>query len=143
LSIVARGVNRALVAGLIVFIAGVVRDLQWHATHATQQEFETASKQAEVHLLLWLGALVLLVVTWLTLSRPPFRDRSRGYVLAFASAVVYAVVSIWHFIEHANGNDPELAHLFLYAAGFGIVAGGILALLATRRGQKPEVPRPM
>ena len=41
--------------GLVVFLAGVVRDLQWHATHDTQTNFETASKQVAVHWLLFLG----------------------------------------------------------------------------------------
>jgi hypothetical protein len=139
----AQGINRALGAGLVVFLAGVARDQQWHATHDTQNQFETASKQAEVHWLLWLGVLILLVATWMARRRPGLAGRNRGYGLTFASALVFAGVSVWHFIEHANGNDPQLAHLLLYGSGFAIVAGGVLALLDARRGQASQPPDPV
>jgi MFS family permease len=131
------GMNRLLMGGLVLFLAGVARDLQWHATHDTQTEFETASKQIEVHWLLWLGTLVLLVGSWLALGRPGTAGRKRGYLISFVSSVVYAAVSVWHFVEHANGNDPELAHLFLYVGAIGIVAGVTLALLDARRAPTP------
>jgi hypothetical protein len=133
--------RRALAAGLVVFIAGIVRDLQWHATHDTQQEFETASKQAEVHWLLWLGVLVLVVVSWLGLRRSGPGRRDRAYLLMFASGVAYAAVSVWHFIEHANGTDPELAHALLYVTSLGIVVGTALVLWAMRGGQARQPTR--
>jgi hypothetical protein len=103
-------------------------------------EFETASKQAEVHWLLWLGALMVLAVTLLTLSRSPFPTRNRGYRLTFASTVLFAIVSVLHFIEHANGTDPELARIFLYGTSFAILAGATLTLIAGRRGEAPRPP---
>jgi hypothetical protein len=68
--------NRALAAGLALFIAGVIRDLQWHATHNTQREFETASKRAEVHWLLWasfgiVGGVVLALLDAGRAPQPP------------------------------------------------------------------------
>jgi LPXTG-motif cell wall-anchored protein len=105
--------------------------MQWHATHDTQREFETASKQVEVHWILWVGALMLLVASWLALRRSRKADR-RPLVVTFTSAAVYALVSVWHFIEHANGADPQLAHVFLYVTALGMVAGATLALLAAR-----------
>ncbi len=132
-----RGVNRALAVGLVVFLAGAARDIQWHATHDTQTEFETASKQIEVHWLLWLGALALIVCSWLAIRRSEAARRSRGYLVVFISGAVYAVVSVWHFIEHANGNDPQLAHAFLYAAATGMTVGLLLALVAARRPALP------
>jgi predicted membrane channel-forming protein YqfA (hemolysin III family) len=131
--VVARRMNLAFAAGLVVFIAGIARDLQWHATHDTQKEFETASKQVEVHWLLWLGALTILIVSAEALRRST-SGHSRNIRVAFGSAVVYACVSVWHFIEHANGNDPQVAHLFLYAAAIGIIAGTVLALVPGRAG---------
>jgi 4-hydroxybenzoate polyprenyltransferase len=122
-----RRIDLALGISVLVFLAGIVRDLQWHATHDTQREFETASKQVEVHAILWLGALAILVVSALALKRAQTRS-TPGYRITFISAVAYAGISIWHFIEHANGNDPELAHLFLYASSLAIVSGAFLVL---------------
>jgi hypothetical protein len=121
-----------LAAGLVVFVAGVARDLQWHATHDTQKEFETASKQVEVHWLLWLGALAVLATSYLLIRRFGTAGKGRYALVAFLSAVLYAVVSVWHFIEHANGSDPQVAHLFLYAASIGIAAGAGLTLYSER-----------
>src|SRR4051812_50192944 len=76
-----RSVPRIMAAGLVVFLAGIARDVQWHATHNTQQQFETASKQVEVHWLLWLGVILLFVSCWLGLTRAtPARSR-RGLPL--------------------------------------------------------------
>lgn len=124
--------NRALAAGLVIFLAGIARDLQWHATHDTQREFETASKQIEVHWLLWLGVVVMLVAVSVALMRSEPESRSSGYGVTLVSGVIYAGVSVWHFIEHANGNDPQLAHVFLYAGAFAIALGAILALVGRR-----------
>jgi cytochrome bd-type quinol oxidase subunit 2 len=131
--------NRALGVGLVVFLAGIGRDLQWHATHNTQREFETASKQVEVHWLLWLGVVVIILAASAALMRSEPAPRTFSYRLTFASALAYAGVSVWHFIEHANGNDPQLAHVFLYAGAFGIVLGAVLALVGRRgRGVPPS-----
>jgi hypothetical protein len=122
-----RRIDLALGASVLVFLAGIVRDLQWHATHDTQREFETASKQVEVHAILWVGALAILTVCALAFRRGQTRSTA-GYRVTLASAVAYAGISVWHFIEHANGNDPELAHLFLYASSLAMVSGAFLAL---------------
>jgi hypothetical protein len=132
-----RGLNRTLAVGLVVFLAGAGRDIQWHATHDTQTEFETASKQIEVHWLLWLGALMLLVVSWGALRRAETPARNPAYLMVFAGGLVYAVVSVWHFVEHANGGDPQLAHAFLYASSLLMVVGAVLGLATSRR---PVVP---
>jgi FtsH-binding integral membrane protein len=124
-----------LAAGLVIFLAGIARDLQWHATHDTQREFETAAKQVEVHWLLWVGVTLVLVACWMALTRSPANGARRGYLLTAASGTVYTVVSVWHFIEHANGADPQVAHAFLYAASVGLVWGASLALIASGRAR--------
>ena len=113
-----RRLDLALGIALLVFLAGVARDLQWHATHDTQAEFETASKQVEVHAILWLGALAMLIVSILALRRAG-ASSSVGYRITLISAVAYAAIAVWHFIEHANGNDPQVAHVFVYASQLG------------------------
>jgi len=131
-----------MAAGLVVFLAGIARDVQWHAAHNTQQQFETASKQVEVHWLLWLGVILLLVACWLALRRSSGIGAERGYLLTAASGAVYAVVSVWHFIEHANGADPQLAHAFLYTASGALVAGALMALVDSRAVPSARRQRP-
>jgi hypothetical protein len=120
-----------LAGGLLVFVGGSARDVVWHATHNAQKDFETAATQIEVHWLLWVGALLLLGLSALALRRPDVAGSSRAYAIIFASGAVYVPVSIWHFIEHANGTDPQIAHLFLYLAAMGLVVGAVLALANT------------
>jgi hypothetical protein len=134
-----RRIEIALGVSLFVFLAGIARDLQWHATHDTQTEFETASKQIEVHAILWVGALALLIVCGIALRRVDAVPRA-AYLLAFASALIYAGVSVWHFIEHANGADPQLAHLFLYATSVAMTVGAGVALARAIREPKAGIP---
>jgi hypothetical protein len=136
----ARRVHLALAGGLVLFLAGVVRDLAWHATHDTQKEFETASTQVAVHWLLWAGALALLLVSGFAL-RGDRDGGSRAYALTLAAAVAYAPLSIWHYIEHANGNDPQLVHVFLYITSAGLVVGACAALLGVVRSRSTERAR--
>jgi hypothetical protein len=124
-----RNLRIALAAGLVVFLAGTVRDFQWHATHDTQKEFETALRQIEVHWLLWLGAIAIIVVAGLALRRAEPSSERNGYLLALGAGCAYASVSVWHFIEHANGADPQVAHIFLYASAGLTIAGVGLVLL--------------
>jgi hypothetical protein len=137
MTVSARRLQLAIVIGLLVFLGGIGRDLGWHATHDTQREFETASTQVVVHWLLWVGALMLLVTGVIALRRPDTERGHRGFSIAVLCAVVYAVVSVWHFIEHANGNDPQVAHVFLDISAAGIVAATVAGLVLTRRGARP------
>jgi hypothetical protein len=123
-----RAIRISLAIGLIVFLAGTARDLQWHATHDTQRAFETASKQIGVHWLLWLGGLIIVVAAGLALRRPELTRETRAYLIAFAAGIAYAVISVWHFIEHANGADPQVAHAFLYATA-GLMVAAVLRVL--------------
>jgi hypothetical protein len=127
----ARATRALLLAGLLVFLAGTARDLQWHATHDTQSEFETASKQIEVHWLLWLGALIVIAAAGMAMRRLELTQKTRGYLVAFAAGIAYALISVWHFIEHANGADPEVAHIFLYVSAGLMLAGVVRALAVT------------
>jgi FtsH-binding integral membrane protein len=127
--VMARRISLVLAGALALFLGGVVRDLAWHATHDTQKEFETASTQVAVHWLLWAGALALLVVSLVAFRE----DRgNRGYALTLAAALAYVPLSVWHFIEHANRNDPQLVHVFIYIVSTGMVVGACLALYGER-----------
>jgi len=132
---VGRSPTRLLAAGLVVFLAGIARDLQWHATHDTQREFETATKQIEVHWLLWLGVALLIAGAWLALRRPQSASGSPGPAVVLAAGLVYAAVSVWHYIAHANGQDPQAAHAVLYVTSAVLVAGTSLALTAAGRAR--------
>ena len=117
-----------------VQIAGRMLDARWHATH---DEFEGASEQLTAHWLLWLGVLATIVVAAVAL-----RDRGRtagrsGYLLTLGAGVLYAIVGVWHFVEHANGSDADLAHVFLVIGQVGMLIGAILATFGVRGGARP------
>src|SRR5688500_14495265 len=100
----------ALVAAVGVVIVGRLVDLQWHLTH---DEFEGVSEQFRAHTVVWIGVLCVLGVTVFAIRRGV---RIPGIRLSLAGALLYVPVAIWHFIEHANGADPEIAHVMLAIA---------------------------
>lgn len=116
--------------GIAVLLAGTIVDQRWHATH---EEFEAASDQLQAHWLLWLGALVLLVVSALAVRQPRRENRNRGYRTLLASGIAYATVSVWHYIEHASGSDPAVAHVLLVITWAGMLAGAAVATVSARR----------
>jgi high-affinity Fe2+/Pb2+ permease len=79
--------------------------------------------------------MLLLTTGVIALRRSDTAAGHRGYWLAVLSGGVYAIVSVWHFIEHANGNDPQVAHLFLYVGAAGMIAGAVLGLASARRSR--------
>ena len=103
--------------GALTMSAGRAVDLRWHATH---DEFETGADQIQAHWLAWLGALVLLVAASAGLRR---LYRSPGYVIVFASGVLYAVVAGWHFWLHNQLRDPDLPHVLLAVSQLGLYTG--------------------
>jgi hypothetical protein len=56
--------------------------------------------------------------------------------------ILYIPVSVWHFIEHANRNDPELAHILLAIGGVAMLAGAVAATLLARRAPPRAEPAP-
>ena len=108
--------------------AGRLLDLRWHLTH---DEFEGTAQQFEAHWLLWLGVIATLVVAIQILRSG--EAGVRGPATAVAASCVYIPVSAWHFVEHAAGNDPQLAHLILGLSQLGILAGVIIATVDQRR----------
>jgi hypothetical protein len=113
---------KALWIAVAVLIAGRLVDLQWHLTH---DEFEGASEQIRAHFLAWIGVLLVLGVTAVAICE---RVRGLGYRLALGGAGVYAFAAVWHFVEHANGNDPELAHVLVSFANLAMIMGAIVAV---------------
>jgi hypothetical protein len=105
-----------LTLGVGLFIAGRLVDLAWHATHT---EFETAADQVRAHAVVWLATIVILWAATVALVRRVRLD----YTVVLTGAVGYAVVAVWHFIEHAGGRDPELPHILLLITNVVIFAG--------------------
>jgi hypothetical protein len=60
-----------------------------------------------------------------------------GYRITLNSGVAYAAVAIWHFVEHANHNDPAIAHVFLAIGQAAMIAGIVLVFVLTRRTPGP------
>jgi hypothetical protein len=124
-----------LAVALVVQIAGRALDGRWHATH---DEFEGASQQLEAHWLIWLGVLATLGICALALRRLDRDDRGLlGYRVTLVSGLGYAIVAVWHFIEHANHNDPEIAHVLLALGQAGMLIGIVLVFVLPRRAQGP------
>jgi hypothetical protein len=123
---------RALWIAVAVQLAGRLLDLRWHLTH---DEFEGTSQQLEAHWLLWLGVLVTIAVGVWAVLRPERLVGYHGYLLTVAAGLLYVPVAVWHFIAHANGEDPELAHVLVGVGGVGMVIGAVLATLLVRRSR--------
>lgn len=124
---------RALWIAAALMVAGRLVDARWHSTH---EEFEGALEQAQAHWLAWLGALVALAVAILVLQGSA--TATRGYMLTLAGGLLYGGVAVWHFIEHASGNDPGGAHLLLVIGQLAIFAGVVIATVETRGSRRPR-----
>jgi hypothetical protein len=117
-------------ASLAVWLAGRLLDARWHATH---DEFEGASQQIEAHWLAWLGVALVLTVAAVAAKRFATLRRSLGLRTLVASGALYAITAVWHFIEHANGADPEAAHVLLVLGNAGMVIGAVLLTVSLSR----------
>jgi hypothetical protein len=121
---------RWLLAAAVVQIAGRALDFRWHATH---DEFEAVSQQFEAHWLLWLGVLATLAVCVIALRLVTRSDRTAGaYRITLISGLAYSVVAVWHFVEHANHDDPSVAHVLLAIGQAAMLIGVALVVLRTR-----------
>jgi hypothetical protein len=134
-----RAALRALWIAVGVQLAGRLLDLRWHLAN---DEFEGTSQQLEAHWLLWIGVLATIAVAGVAVGAPERPAGRVGYLLTLLSGLVYAPVAIWHFIEHANHADPELAHVLLGLTQIGMVAGAIIATMIARRGRRPVAGPP-
>jgi hypothetical protein len=120
----------ALWVAIAVMVAGRLLDLQWHLSH---DEFEGTSEQLQAHWLAWIGVLLVLVVAAAVVRQG---KGGVGFRIALLSAAAYVPIAIWHFVEHANGTDPELAHVLLGITNVGMVVGAIMATFGPRRTQR-------
>ena len=127
---------RALWIAVAVQLAGQLVDLRWHLTH---DEFEGTSQQLEAHWLIWLGVLATVAVAaWAALGHERLTGHP-GYVLTLAAGLLYVPVSVWHFIAHANGDDPGLAHVLIGIGKVGMVVGAVLATVLVHRARRAPV----
>jgi hypothetical protein len=117
-----RSLRLTVAVGIAVATVGRVIDLSWHARH---KEFETGMDQIQAHSVAWLGALILLVSATIAVSN---RLRTAGFVTILASASLYAVVAVWHFLLHVQGRDPDLPHVLLAISQLGLYIGSTLVI---------------
>jgi hypothetical protein len=130
---------RSLWIAVAVQLAGRLLDLRWHVSH---DEFEGTSEQIEAHWLVWLGVLATVTVAaWVVLRRERLAGYP-GYVLTAVSGLLYIPVAVWHFIEHANGADPGVAHVLLAVGQIGMVVGAFVATVAAGRDRRAAAGEP-
>jgi hypothetical protein len=129
-----RRVLAAVWVGLAAWLAGRLVDARWHATH---DEFEGTSQQIKAHWLAWLGVAVTLIVAIVAARQFAALRRSAGVRTLVAAGALYAIVGVWHFIEHANGANPDAAHVLLGLANAGMLVGAIVLTVSLRRGRSP------
>jgi hypothetical protein len=120
---------RALWIAVALQLLGRLLDLRWHVAN---DEFEGTAQQFEAHWLLWIGVAATIAVAYAVLRDGESESARRGLILTVVSGALYVAVAIWHFAEHANGADPELAHVLLGLTQLGMVVGAGLATLAAR-----------
>jgi hypothetical protein len=126
---------RLLWAAIAAQLLGRALDLRWHLSN---DEFEGVSQQFEAHWLLWLGVLATLAVAIAAARRRDLAPLERsGYVALIAAGAAYVAVAVWHFVEHANHNDPELAHVLLGVTQLAMIAGALLATYGARSSRRP------
>jgi hypothetical protein len=127
----ARGRLQLLWGAVALQLLGRALDLRWHLNN---DEFEGVSQQFEAHWLLWLGVLATLGVAIAGARRVDLASlERRGYLFVLASALAYSAVAIWHFVEHANHQDPEVAHVLLGMTQAAMVTGAIVVAVSVRR----------
>lgn len=132
----ARGRVQLLWSAVAVQVLGRLLDLRWHLSH---DEFEGVSQQFEAHWLLWAGVLMTLVVVLVAARRPDLAlQERRGYLLVLFSGLAYTGVAVWHFLEHANEQDPELAHVLLGLTQIAMILGAVVATLGARGRGRPR-----
>ena len=121
-----------ILAGLVILqVAGRALDGLWHANH---DEFEATGQQLEAHWLLWAAVLATLGFVALTLRGAGLnRGVKTALELTLWSGIAYAAVSVWHFIEHANHNDPAVAHILLAIGQVVMLGGMVLSAVRARR----------
>jgi hypothetical protein len=124
--------------GAVLFVAGIVLDQRWHATH---DEFEGTSQQFEAHWLLWVGFLVVLASTTLAFARLTPEEHHPGFAVVLAASVIYLPVTVWHFVAHANEVDPAVAHVFL-GLGDAAIIGGVAWTVAASLRRRAAPGRP-
>lgn len=124
----------ALWIAVAVMLLGRLLDLRWHLAN---DEFEGTIQQLEAHWLVWLGVLVVL---WGAAAGVRAGVDGIGFRLTLVSALLYVPVAIWHFVEHANGADPEAAHYLLAITQIGVLAGATTAAFELRPAQLSREP---
>ena len=91
---------------------------------------------------MWLGVLATVAIAvWAVVGRERLPGYA-GYILTAASGFLYVPVAVWHFVEHANGADPEVAHVLLGIAQMGMVLGAVVATVIARRGPRRAAGEP-
>lgn len=126
-------------AGVAIQVAGRILDANWHASH---EEFEATSQQFEAHWLLWLGVLITVTTAVICVIRLSPEQRP-GFSFLLAASTFYVAIAVWHFIEHANHNDPAVPHVLLAVGELAIIVAAVVVTVCARRAPPAPVHDPL
>lgn len=126
---------RALLAAFAVQVAGRLLDIQWHRTH---DEFETGRDQVQAHWLVWLGTVLVMGVAVWALNAVISRSERRGYLTALLANAAYAVVAVFHFVQHVNHQEVDWTHVSLALTNIAAVLGIILVVVGHISARRAE-----
>ena len=117
-----------------VQVAGRLLDFWWHATH---EGFETGRDQVQAHWLVWLGTVLVLLVSGRALMAGVEDPVRVGYLVVVAANAAYIPIAVAHYLQHLDHREVDWAH-----AGLGITnliaAIGVLYVAYASRRQARE-----
>jgi len=130
------GFRRMVVyGGAVLFLLGEAYDTYWHRQHVSFRP-EPPSSLWRIHAGIWLGALILVVIGAVLLTRPG--ARITGAIVG-AGGLTSLAGFLGDMALHARGESIDFWHDLVWY-GFGVVVIGVVRMEALNRHPPARVP---